>query len=409
MNDPMFFSKHLTSAGPRVFFQHRPLPFFGSTFMVHGGSRHDPPGKEELLHLVEHLLSSGTQGMPRMSLMELERWLNAERLQCGLGETHLDYSAYHGKASVDRMDRLIGFLHGLTIRPTLDSELDKERDIIRREREESSTVEERETDRVRRLAVFGSHRLAEVGGWATDEVLDRLTLADAKAAHALHYDPKNMTIIAVGGVDEDALLACIERTFGPTDAGYAPPPRQPLPVFGIPEPREYLQRKDGKVTKMEVRYIWHLRPSNRSPLALIRNALQESLFDKLREKMRATYGVNVSDMRMEDHQVFAISTQVTPGRVGVARGLIEAAVRDVQAVANELPRLKDDYRLALEFLECDVSEALERAAIAINAVGRPRTVAEVITALDSIGADDVRDLMEKELSPERAFVELVEQ
>ncbi|HTK05491.1 MAG TPA: insulinase family protein [Candidatus Eisenbacteria bacterium] len=408
-HDPMAFSTHTLASGLRVFFQRRPLSFVGCTLMVHGGSRHDPEGKEELMHLLEHLLSAGTRGLPKMSLIELERWLKLRRFDVALGETHLDYSAYRGKAAAERFPDLLGFLHGLTLEPTLDSDLEKERDIIRREREEACSPEELATDDVRKRAVFGSHRLATVGGWADDATLDGLTLDDARAAHSRFYDPANMSLIAVGGIDEEELLRIAETAFPRRTPGYVPPERQPAPVFGIPDPREHVQRKEGRVTKMEVRYLWHLPPGERAPLMLARNSISETLTERIRERLRATYSVDVQDAVFQDHRLFCVVTQVAPKKVGIARAIIEETMRGVAEVAAEVPRLKDEYGLALEFLELDVDETLSRAALAINAAGAPRCVAEVRAALEATPPEKVAAVMAEHLAPERAFVELVEE
>lgn len=408
-HDPMTFTTHTLASGLRVFYQHRPLPFVGCMLMVHGGSRHDPPGKEELMHLVEHLLSAGTRGRPKMSLIELERWLKLQRFDVALGETHLDFSAYRGKAATERFPALLKFLHGLTLEPALDSDLEKEREIIRREREEACSPEELVTDDVRKRAVFGSHRLATVGGWADDATLDGLTLDDARAAHARYYDPANMALIAVGGTGEDELLRIAQDTFGARTPGYEPPARQPAPVFGIPDPREHVQRKEGRVTKTEIRYLWHLPAGERAPLMLARNALSETLLDRIRERLRATYSVDVQDAVFMDHRLFCVVTQVAPKKVAVARAIIEETMRGIDEVVAEVPRLKDEYGLALEFLELDVDETLSRAAMAINAAGAPRRVAEVRAALDATAPEKVAAVMAEHLAPERAFVELVEE
>ncbi|HTM68359.1 MAG TPA: insulinase family protein [Candidatus Binatia bacterium] len=408
-HDPMSFREHVLSSGLRIFFQHRPLAFVGSKLMVHGGNRHDPVGKEELMHLLEHLLSAGTRGRPKLSLIELERWLKLQRLDVSLGETHLDFSAYGGKAATERFAPLLGFLRDLTLAPTLDSDLEKEREIIRREREEASDPEDRETERVRRRAVYGAHRLASVDGWAEDAVLDGLTLDDARAAHARFYHPANMTLIAVGGIDEDELLRTAEAAFGQASPGFVPAPPDAPPVFGVPDPREHLQRKEGRVTKMEVRYAWHMPSGPKAPVILARNALSETLVERIRERLRATYSVGVHDHAFADHRVFGIGTQVAPKKAALARSIIEQAVREADEVAAEVPRLKVEYGLALEFLEFSVDETLDTAAQAVIVAGRPRTVAEALAALEATDPEDVAKLMKEHLAPERAFVELVEQ
>ncbi|HSD12420.1 MAG TPA: insulinase family protein [Patescibacteria group bacterium] len=407
--DPMSFTTHVLPSGLRLFFQHRPLPFTGCKLAVHAGSRHDPPGKEELMHLLEHLLSSGTKGRPKMSLIELERWLRDQRFHCELGETHLDYCAYGGKAANERFEPLLRFLHDLTLEPALDSDLEKERDIIRREREEAASPEERETDKVRRRAVYGAHRLAQVESWAEDAVLDGLTLDDAREAHARYYDPANMTLTVVGGADEDEVLRAVSGIFVPGRPDFVPTPRPEPMTFAVPDPREYRQPKEGRVTKVEVRYLWHFPPGDRIPLIMIRNALSETLLDRIREKLRASYSVSVDDHTCADHRIFSVVTQVAPKKVDVARAIIEEAMADVPAVVADLPARKDEYRLALEFLELDADETLERATGAAVLSGRTRSVADFLAALDATTEADVARLMAGDLAPGRAYVELVEE
>lgn len=411
-HDLFAFTAHALPSGMRVYHQYRPLPFFGCKLMIHAGSRHDPPGKEELMHLLEHLLSSGTQGRPKLSLIELERWISSQRFECALGETQMDFSAYGGKASANRLEPLLEFLRDLTLHPTLDSDLEKEREIIRRERDEAATPEERETEIVRRRAVYGpSSRMAAVGGWAEDPVLDSLTLDDAREAHRRYYQPGNMSLIVVGGVSEEETFATAEKLFTGGDPHYVRPCRPPPMSFGIPDPREHLQRKDGgRVTKMAVSYLWHLPPVERLPLVLARSALAETLMDRVREKLRATYGVDVNDLTLADHRIFSVTTQVAPKKVDVVRRIIENVMRDADAVCRELSRLKDEYRLTVEFMELDIAETIDRAAIAVNATdARPRTVAEALALLDAIDEAAIREVMTAHLAPERSFVELVEQ
>src|ERR1051325_3835167 len=54
MNDPLSFSEHLLPCGMKLLYQPRNLRWFGASLLVGCGQRHDPPGKEELAHLLEH-------------------------------------------------------------------------------------------------------------------------------------------------------------------------------------------------------------------------------------------------------------------------------------------------------------------------------------------------------------------
>jgi predicted Zn-dependent peptidase len=413
MHDPMSFSFHALPSGLRVYFQHRNLSWFGCRLVVGCGMRHSPTGKPELAHLLEHQLSTGgTRGLPRMNLTEHRRWLAERSFDCDLGRTTLDDASYGGKAPGGRADGLFRYLERYVRRPRFAGGLDHDKAIVRAEHRTRSTPADRKMEREKLKAFLGrKHPLVESFLWADNAKLAALTMSDVRAMHRGHYECPNMALIVVGGLDEDECVRLLESAFAPGRKGFVPPPPpEPLAFPEPPGPRELRARSArGRPSSVIIRYHWFLPPGRRQAAALARNALAEVLTDRVRERSRHAYTVNADDLVFLDHQRLCVTTEVAPGAVRRTRAIIDATLRDPDLIASDLPRLKADVFRALLFMELDVAETLERAATAVTLLGSPRTMAQAASAFAAVEADDVRGLIARDLAPERAYVELIEQ
>ncbi len=406
-NDPLAFRRHLLPSGVRLYYQHRPLAFSCCRVQVHAGSRRDPPGKLELMHLLEHLVGADMHGIPSRTLTQLERWLTEQRFDCMLGMTTLDATAYDGKAANWRFTDMLRFLHQLTLRPTLDSQLDKERDIIRREREEAATPKDRKMNDARGLAVFGDDPLARSFSWAEDPELDRLTIEDAREAHRRWYHPANMSLIVVGGIDEDAALRAAEALFVPDPLSFLPPDPLPERTFAPPARRRYRQRSDGEPELVEVTAWWHMPLCNAQALNIVTDAFEERLTERIREKQRASYGATVSADGNADHRVCSVSVKVRPEHVPRTRRVILEEAKRL-ADFDQLAHFREKAELEYEFLEPDTDSTIESATACLTVYGRTLSVADAVEKLRAVTVEDVRAVAREHLAPERAYVEIVE-
>ena len=408
MNDPMFFEKFELSSGLKVFFQRRNIGWFGSELVVNVGQRYDPPGKEELSHLLEHCLASGTQGLPKMTLPEYQRWVDGQEFDFDFGVTGLDFTAYGGKAPSGRLDDYFAFLSTYALRPALDGGIDHERAIIRAERREKSSPRARKIERRRLRALFGGHRLASAQGWASDKVLAGLTLDDVRRHHRRYYQPANMKLVVAGGLDIDALLKALERMFGgyrdPNWIPYVLPPVE----FRRPRPSEYHSKlPGGNPDSVIIQYYWCLPPGEKALVTLARNGLMELAEARVRERLRLAYGVDADTSFYQDHAILALKTEVAPKMVAKTRAALDAAIGEVDALVEGLPRLIEGFRRGLNFLEFPTATAIDVAAVsAVSA--EPRTTLETMADVQAVTADEFRRFFEFRVNPGLAYVEMVE-
>lgn len=411
MDDPMYFEKFILPSGLQVFYQHRNLGWFACQLVVGVGQRQDPPGKEELSHLLEHELTGGTLGWPKRTFPELRAWVSGQGFEFDFGATALDHTVYGGKALNRDLEKFLRFLGDYVLRPSFDGDGEHEKAIIRAERRDRTSPRIRQIERRRLRALFGNHRLASCQGWATDKVLAGLTMNDLHSHHDRYYGCKNMTLVVVGGCGREALSEVLGRVFTPDFSGRGRPEPGKPPDFGRNSRREYRSKKpDGKPSSVIISYYWLLPGSiNRPALMLVRNGLGLLADASIREILRAAYDVSCDNDSYLDHVVMSLQTEVAPkdvARTVKAMDLILGAAGD--QLSETLPRLVGDYRTALGFLELTAEEAAEKAAMAVSLMGAPRPMSELLAAIEKVTADDVRRLVREHLDPGLAYVEMVE-
>lgn len=411
MNDPLYFEEFILPSGLRVFHQRRNLGWFAAKLVVGVGSRHDPPGKEELAHLLEHELAGGTSGWPGRTFPELRAWVSSQGFEFDFGATALDHTTYGGKALNQDLEKFFRFLGDYVRRPSFAGDGEHEKAIIRAERRERSNQRSRQIERRRYRALFGRHRLAEVQGWATDKVLDSLTMADLRRHHRRYYGCGNMTLVVVGGCDRERLTEVLGRVFTPDLSGRVRPEPGEPPEFGPRRRQVYRSEKpDGQPSSTVVSYYWLLPATvDRAALMLVRNGLSLLADARVREAMKATYEVVCDNDAGRDHIVMLMQTEVAVKDAARTVTAIDQVLRDAAAgVAAELPRLINDYRTAIGFLELTAGEAADKAALAVSLMGAPRPMSELLAAIEKVGPDDIRRIIRDHLGPERAYVELVD-
>lgn len=410
MHDPMFFRHIITlPQGLRVFHQPRNLDWFAAKWLIGVGERHNPCGKNELTHLLEHLVGVGTHGLPRMTFPQLQKWAAAQQFDVDYGETAVDYTAFGGKAPSEKMSDFLEFLVNFVCRPRLDAGFEHELELVRNERRERTTLRQRRTQRVRHRAVFGRHPLAKALGWAEDKMLDRLTLSDVQEHYHRYYGAPNMNLILVGGLDFQAARQLLERKVPAPVDGFLAPDR-PLPIeFGPPRLREYRSKKRGKEPEaVRICYYWYLPPVHTGALRLVRNTLGFLADARVRDRLRMAYDVYADLTIFQDHLFFTLETEVAPQAVDQTRLAIEKTCREVQTMVEMLPEERAEFFTALRFMEINVDSALERAALGLSLYGRPRLIHELWDEVSAVTADEFRHVITEHIVPEKAYIEMVE-
>jgi len=179
------------------------------------GSSYEHRGITGISHVLEHMMFKGTHKHPGGEFAEIIAANGGDQNAF----TGRDYTAYYETLAKDRLE--VAFeLEADRMRNLAlpEDELHKEVEVVKEERRmrtddkpESLTFEE-----FNAVAYRSSPYRNPVIGWMTD--IDALTVADLRDWYRRWYAPNNATLVVVGDVDPDQVLALAKKYFGPLKA-----------------------------------------------------------------------------------------------------------------------------------------------------------------------------------------------
>ncbi len=175
------------------------------------GSRNESLGKTGLSHMLEHMMFKGTKKYgPKTFSQTVQRNGGNDN-----AFTSHDYTAYFETFASDRIEISLDLesdrMQNLLIDP---KEFLSERDVVKEERRmryEDDPVNSM-TEQMMSVA-FSAHPYQwPVIGWMAD--ISSYTRDDLYQHYRTYYEPNNATIVVVGDIDTQKLLARIEQYFG---------------------------------------------------------------------------------------------------------------------------------------------------------------------------------------------------
>ena len=184
------------------------------------GSRDEQLGRTGLAHLFEHMMFKGTK---TRADGEFDRLLDEAGAEGQNAFTSNDHTAYVEELPIDSLD-LVASLESERMRGLIVDEnaFKTEREVVQNERRMRT---ENSPDGMLYQELFGlafvkqSYRWPVIG-YARD--LEQMNAQDAREFYDRWYRPNNATIVVVGDVRPDEILALVERKYGSFEAGILP-------------------------------------------------------------------------------------------------------------------------------------------------------------------------------------------
>lgn len=382
-----------------------PLPPFRSVSVglwVRAGGRDDPPGKEGLAHLLEHMTFKGTA---RHSAAEIAQAIDLLGGQLNAATTN-EYTCYHTEVLADGLPDAISILEELVTSPRLAAEdLERERVVVE---EEIRAVEDSPEDVVFQLlhaALWpGGHPLGQpvVGRLAS---VRRLGREDLWKFFSRHYTPPRMVLVACGRVNPERLLdqAARFRTTPPGEGTVAWPP--PEPGAGIALAERDVQQVHLAVGFPTVAVQSPDRYGIEVLNALLGGGVSSRLFQRVREELGLVYAVFSVTSYYSDTGALAIYAATEESKVPQVVDLLWAEVGALAerppegpALARAIRRLQNAFLLSLD----DPSGRLARLGTAAALGRQPVAPEDVVRRLGAVTAEEVQELALRFLSRHRA-------
>ncbi len=190
---------------------------------VKAGVRDEAESELGLAHYLEHMLFKGTATRPR-GFVDREVEGVGGRVNAG---TSFDYTYYHVVLPAHRAAAGIELLADISLNASLDPEaFEGEKRVVLEEMRFGEDNPSRFLIRQLYTAAFPEHPYgrAVIG---QPEVIQRLTREQLLGFYRRYYVPEAFTLVVVGAVDHDAILAAADGAFGRFPP--IPSPRLPAP------------------------------------------------------------------------------------------------------------------------------------------------------------------------------------
>jgi zinc protease len=326
----------------------RTLPLVEARLIVPAGTADDPAGKSGLATLTATLLDKGST---RLTATELAEALERLGASVGIGAGP-DDTIVRVDLLARELERPLALVAEMLTSPRFDpKDVDRERQLQLADLLQGPDNPHWIAGRAFRAVLHGKGHPYANPSDGYPETVKRLTGDDVRAFHKGHFAPNVSTLIVVGDVDPEALVATLEKTLG-TWTGQAEPPRpRPEAKAGASPRIAYLVDKPGAVQSvLTVGRRWVERVDPRYYATLIGNhILGADFLSRLNRNLRVengfTYGAGSAFVFRRTGSVWAVQTDV---RAEVTAAALKEVLGELDALTKDKPFTTEEIGVARE-------------------------------------------------------------
>lgn len=376
-------------------------------FFFRVGSRDEPAELNGISHFIEHTVFKGTANRSSREIA-----FESDRLGGSLDAftTH-EETGFAIKVIDECLGQAFDLVADILTTPRFDqSDLESEQRVIIEEIKMMDDSPEEFLGEIFHREFFPGHPLGlSIAG--SPETVRSFGREPTREYHRNAFCPANLVIAAAGNVDHEELLRLVGKYF-PSTAGNrasrkkgAPPPRLAAPVIIHHKPEleqaHFILALPFLAASDERRYAGEILAN------LVGGGTSSRLWQKIREERGLAYSVGANAVQFRDCGFFSIFAGTSPEQI---EEVIEIALLEIGSIASsgilaeELRLMKDQMRAAIILgLEDSANRA---AALAHNEIvhGRQISVAETLSKLDAVTAEDVNSLGAEFFRPENAAI-----
>ncbi len=379
------------------------------------GSRNETEANNGISHFLEHMLFTGTERWSEEEVVEIIRRRGGE----SNARTAREDTIFWLHLKSDDLDLGLDWLSEVIFRPRLEAQkFHKERQVIIQEKGGEIGALEQVGDWIEDLGlgwnVFRAvrHRLYPKSSLllpviGVDRSLRRITYEQLLAHYRLHYVPNNMTLIAVGDVDAEQLLAHAAQRLG----GFAAGPLPPRPVTPPATPGGFDLKLRGPNLNEQGQILLGapvpgLNHPDRWALGVLAEILDTSLTQDIRFKRGLVYGIEVYPAQYSDVGHFVVYTTADSARFDEI--IAEVERRLDEAIRGELePKVVAEARSAIRGrlllgLETNADLGWWLADLSLF-LADDQPVPDMFAAVEAVTAADVARVAREYLSPEKRY------
>lgn len=177
---------------------------------VRAGATLEPDSWSGMAHFLEHMIFKGTDDI---APGEFDQVIENRGGVANAATSH-DYAHFYVTAAADYLTESAQPLAELLLRASIpDAEFDRERDVVLEEIRQAQDDPDWLGFQAMMETVYQQHpyRRSVLG---TEELLMSRTPHEMRCFHRSHYQPENMTVVIVGGIEEAQAMDVAGQAFG---------------------------------------------------------------------------------------------------------------------------------------------------------------------------------------------------
>lgn len=379
---------------------------------VRAGAIREPDSWSGMAHFLEHMIFKGTDLVPPGLFDQIvENWGGVTN-----AATSHDYAHFFITTAVSYLADTLPYLAELLLNASIpDDEFIRERDVVLEEIRQSQDNPDWLGFQAMMENIYECHPYARpVLG--TEAHLHQLSPEEMRCFHSSYYQPENMTVVIVGGVDRELALELVTRSFAQFKSAsgcpqiekkVAPPiagiRRQELCLDRLEQARLFMAWTGPGVEDFRNAYGLDLLS------VLLAEGRSSRLVRELREEEQMVHSISSSFSLQKESSIFTISAY-----------LEQEYLPDVEAmICDRIAELHYDLVSEIEMnrskrLLCnDYAFSTESPGQLAGLYGYYNTIAQAHIAvtypeqIQSFQASDLQQLAQQYLSPERYAITIL--
>jgi predicted Zn-dependent peptidase len=375
------------------------------------GSRDEDLAHAGATHFLEHLLFKGTA---RRTALEISAAMDAVGGELN-AFTAKEYTCYYARVLDADLPLAIDILSDMVTSSLIaPKDVDAERGVIL---EEIAMNDDEPSDTVHEAfsaQLFGDTPLGRpILGSA--ESINSMTREQIAEHYAARYTPDNLVIAAAGSLDHDTVVELAREAFGAVASGDAPPapPRVPSQDTAIPGTGTgvRLVSRGIEQANLVLGCAGMSRTDERRFALGVLNAalgggMSSRLFQEIRENRGLAYSVYSFSSQSYDTGLWGVYAGCLPSKADEVLSICQEEIAKVVSgglTDAELERGKGQLRGSIVLGLEDPSSRMSRLGKSELVYPRLEPVDEILTSIEAVTHDDVREIAEAILAQPKAL------
>ena len=391
-------------------------PFEMVSFLIHSGAKQDPIGLEGLAHFTEHALSKNIS----ISYDEIKNIFEAEGGFARLGSTNFLGTKYEFFSSIENkiISQAISIFGELIFSAKIEKEIENERKIILNEFNRAFPLKIDYEEEVRKKqSVFHGHWLERfTRTLGSPETINKITQKDLQDFYNSQYIPKNISVVAVGGLKIDEIKKIFEDSVFSQEikGGERTPIEEPIININPPTENRHLIKASEKISEKNlINFAGYesvcMLPGDikYADIKILKGMLNKLLMKEIRENKGWTYSVKTNCHDFGNFYEFSINcNNFSPTAVDEMEKIVENCIKNISINNDLFEKIKQREIRSCDMLDLSAEDLCDSATNDLMIKHRIITHTEFLDDFQNSSLDKICKITEF-LKPEKRWTSIL--